>query len=387
MNVSALDHETLLRVARARRASTSLRKYRWFLLFVALPTLLATIYYGFIASPIYVSQSTFVIKSPGEKSSPSFSLANLVQGSGLTSGQEQTKEVVQYIRSRNALKDLQRRMDVRAVYSQRHADFLSRFPRAFGDGSFETFYRYYGSHVGADVDTDSGLAVVQVQAFTPDDAYRINAALLDLSEGLVNRLNARAEDRAIAEAQRRVYQAEERVRNARLALSAYRNQQDIIDPAKQATGLLDVSNKMVADRAALDAQLHLMMRVTPNHPGIPALRTRLAAIDRIIANQNAKIAGSPTGLASKVGNYEKLAVEQDFATQMLTAANANLETARTEAQKQQYYLERVVEPNVPDDPVLPNRLKRILIIFGAALCLYFIAWMVVVGILEHAPED
>ena len=203
----------------------------------------------------------------------------------------------------------------------------------------------------------------------------------------VHDLHARAEDRAIAEAQRRVYQAEERVRNARLALSAYRNQQDIIDPAKQATGLLDVSNKMVADRAALDAQLRLMMRVTPNHPGIPALRTRLAAIDRIIANQNAKIAGSPTGLASKVGNYEKLAVEQDFATQMLTAANANLETARTEAQKQQYYLERVVEPNVPDDPVLPNRLKRILIIFGAALCLYFIAWMVVVGILEHAPED
>jgi len=26
-------------------------------------------------------------------------------------------------------------------------------------------------------------------------------------------------------------------------------------------------------------------------------------------------------------------------------------------------------------------------VFGAALCLYFIGWMLMVGILEHAPED
>jgi len=99
------------------------------------------------------------------------------------------------------------------------------------------------------------------------------------------------------------------------------------------------------------------------------------------------VAGSPTGIASKLSTYEKLDVEQEFATQMLTAANANLEQARTEAQKQQYYLERVVEPNIPDDPVLPERLKRILVIFGTSLCLYFIGWMVIVGILEHSPED
>ena len=42
---------------------------------------------------------------------------------------------------------------------------------------------------------------------------------------------------------------------------------------------------------------------------------------------------------------------------------------------------------MPDDAALPNRLKQILIVFGAVICLYFIGWMLVVGILEHAPED
>jgi capsular polysaccharide transport system permease protein len=241
--------------------------------------------------------------------------------------------------------------------------------------------------VGADLDPDSGLAIVEVHAFTPEDAHDINSRLLSLSETLVNRLNLRAEGRAIAEAQQRVLQAEERVRNARVSLAAFRNQQDLIDPGKQATGVLEVSNNLEAERAALQAQLSLMLRVAPRNPAIPALRNRIAAVRREIAAQTGRAVGTPTGIASKLGAYEKLNVEQEFATQTLTSANASLEQARTEAQKQQFYLERVVEPNKPDKPMLPHRLKQILVIFAASLCLYFIGWMLVVGILEHSPED
>jgi capsular polysaccharide transport system permease protein len=387
MNVSMIDHEMLREVVVKSRRQNWLVKHRWLALFVGLPTILATVYYGLIASPIFVSQSTFVIKSPGQKGLPTVSLANLVQTSGLSAGQEQTKEVLQYVHSRDALRDLQSQTDLRAKYANRDADFLSRFPSLFREASFENFYRYYGSRVTADLDPESGLAEVQVQAFTPADAYQINSKLLDLSENLVNKLNQRAEGRAIAEAEQRVLQAEERVRNARIALSSYRNQQNLLDPAKQAAGVLDISDKMVAEQASLQAQLDLTLRVAPRNPAIPAIRNRIAAIGREIAAQNARAVGTPTGIASKLGAYEKLSSEQEFATQMLTAANASLEQARTEAQKQQFYLERVVEPNRPDQSTLPHRLKRILTVFAASLCMYFIGWMLVVGILEHAPEN
>jgi capsular polysaccharide transport system permease protein len=387
MNINTIEHEILRQVASKSRRDSWLYRHRWLALVVGIPTALAIIYYGFIASPVYVSQSSFVIKSPAQKAAPTLSLANLVQTSGLSAGEEQTKEVLQYVRSRNALKDLLRQTDVRSQYSSRGADFLSRFPGPLHDGSFENLYRYYGSMVGADTDPDSGLAVLEVRAFTPEDAFDLNSRLLDLSEGLVNRLNQRAEGRAISEAEQRVVQAEDRVRNARVALSAYRNQQDLIDPTRQAAGVLDVSNKLVSDQAALQAQLDLMLRVAPRNPTIPALRNRIAAVGRQIGAQNGRVVGTPTGIASKLASYEKLQVEQEFATQMLTAASTSLETARTDAQKQQFYLERVVEPNKPDDSSLPHRLKRILVVFGASICLYFIGWMLVVGILEHAPED
>jgi capsular polysaccharide transport system permease protein len=356
-------------------------------LFVGLPTLLATVYYGFIAAPVYVSQSAFVIKSPGQKSIPSLSLANLVQSGGVSSSKDQTQEVLEYVRSRDALRDLEATTKVKAIYSDPHADFLSRFPGPFQDSSFETLYKYYTSMVGANVDAESGLAVIESKAFQPRDAYKVNAKLLDLSEQLVNRLNERAEDRAITEAGRRVAQAEERVRAARVALSAYRNQQDLVDPKAQAEGVLEITNKLITEQAALRAQLDLMMRVAPRNPAIPAVRNRIAAVTQQINAQTGRAVGTPTGIASKMANYEKLSVEQEFATQMLTAAQASLEQARTDAQKQQFYLERVVEPNVPDDALLPHRLKSILIVLASMLCLYFVGWMLVVGILEHAPED
>lgn len=387
MNVSTIDHESLREVVRKAHRQSWLMKHRWLALFVGLPTALAAIYYGLMVSPVYESESSFVIKSPGQKAAATLSLANLVQTTGLSGGQEQTKEIVGYIRSRTGLKDLQQTTDVRSKFSASNVDSLSRFPRPFQKNTFENLFDFYQSKVLADVDPESGLAVLKVRAFTPQDAYQMNSRLLDLSEELVNRLNQRAEGKSVAEAERRVEQAELRVRNARVALGAYRNQQDIIDPAKQATGVLEISNKLVADRSALQAQLDVMRRVAPRHPSIPAVQNRIIAISREIAGQNGRVVGTPTAIASKLSSYEKLNVEQEFATQMLTAANASLEQSRTEAQKQQYYLERVVEPNKPDDAALPHPLKSILIIFGSCVCLYFIGWMLVVGILEHAPEE
>jgi capsular polysaccharide transport system permease protein len=387
MNISTLDHETIRQAVLKTRPRGWLFKHRWLALFVGVPTLLAIVYYGFIASPIYVSQSTFVIKSPGKTSVPSLSLANLVQSGGLAAGKDQTQEVLQYIRSRNGLRDLAATTDIRAKFERRGADLLSRLPVAFGDRSFESLYRFYGSMVSASLDPDSGLAVVETRAFTARDAYQINAKLLDLSEALVNRLNDRAQTRAVTEAAKRVDQAQQRVREARLALTAYRNRQDLVDPKAEAEGILDVTYKLIAERAALQAQLDTALRVAPRNPSIPALRDRVAAISRQIGAQTGRAVGTPTGIASKATTYEQLSVDQEIATQMLTAAQASLEQARTEAQKQQFYLERVVEPNMPDDALLPHRFKRILVVFAVSLCLYFIGWMLVVGILEHAPED
>ncbi|GFM31469.1 Wzz/FepE/Etk N-terminal domain-containing protein [Novosphingobium sp. PY1] len=364
-----------------------LKKRIWLVLFVIIPTLLAVIYYGFIASDIYVTEARFVIKSPNQKQSRVSSLANLIQTTGLSGGQEQTNEVLDYVHSRNALLELEQNTHIRDRYSSPLADPISRFPRPFMSGTFEDMFKYYQNMVDARLDTETGAAVLTVKAFTPQDAYQINRSLLDLSETLVNRLNQRVESQGVIEAQKQVDLALDRVKNARVALAQYRNSAELIDPAKQATGVLEISNTMIGQRAALQAQLETMQRLAPGNPSIPALRNRIAALSAQIASQEGRVVGSGSGIASKLGGYENLLTEQEFATENLNVANAGLVQARSEAQQQKFYLERVVNPNVPDKPLLPNRILSIITVAGAAICLYFIGWMLIVGILEHAPDD
>ena len=367
--------------------SAWLRKRRWFVLFVIVPTILAAVYYGLFAADVYVSESRFVIKSPDQKRSSMSSLANLIQTTGLSGGQEQTNEVLAYVHSRDALKELEKSPGIRDQFASPQADILSRFPGVFMNDSFEDLYKYYGKMVSARLDTETGTALITVNAFTAQDAYMINQRLLDLSEMLVNRLNARAQTKGIAEAQKQVDLATERAKAAQIALTQYRNTQELIDPAKQAVGVLDIANKMTAERASLQAQLDLMQRLTPQNPSIPALRNRIAAISAQIGAQDSRVVGTNDGIASKLGGYEDLLVEQKFTTENLNVANAALVQARAEAQKQKFYLERIVDPNTPDMPLLPKRFLNILVVAAAAACLYFIVWMFVVGILEHAPED
>lgn len=364
-----------------------LKKQRWPLVVVGLPTLSAAIYYGAIASDVYVSESRFVIKSPDQKRSQLSTLANLVQTTGLSGGQEQTNEVLTYVRSRDALRALETRVDVRRKFSLSQIDVLSRFPRPLSDASFESLYKYYGQRVQARLDTETGTATIRVEAFEPGDASAINSELLNLSEALVNRLNQRVESKGVVEAQRQVELATERAKRARIALAQYRNAKAIIDPAKQAVGVLEIANTLTAQQAALQAQLDLMQRATPNNPSIPALRNRIAAISTQIASQDSRVVGTDTGIASKLTEYENLLVEQEFSTQSLNVANAALVTARADAQRQRFYLERVVDPNTPDTPLLPKRFLNVLTVFAAAACLYFILWMFMIGVLEHAPEN
>lgn len=358
-----------------------------FYVFVVLPTLLATIYFGFVASEIYISESRFVIKSPDQKRAQISTLANLIQTTGLSGGQEQTNEILGYVRSRGALAGLVRKADIRAKYDLPGVDFMSRFPQPLSDGSFESLFRYYGKMVDARLDSQTGLAVVTVKAFTAKDAYTINEQILELSEQLVNKLNLRAQSKAISEAERQVVLATTRLAAARARLGRYRNKQELIDPAKQAGGVLEIANTLIAQRAALQAQLDQMRRATPNNPSIHALENRVSAISVQIASQDSRVVGTDSAIASKLGGYESLVVEQEFATQNLNVASAALVQARAEAQRQQFYLERVVEPNVPDVPLLPRRLLSILVVAATALCLYMIGWMITVGILEHAPGD
>lgn len=132
------------------------------------------------------------------------------------------------------------------------------------------------------------------------------------------------------------------------------------------------------------AELDQLTEYTPINPRIPLVRTQIATIQREIDIQTGKVTGNSRSLAQQAIRFERLTLENEFANKQLTAALASLERARSEAQRKQAYVERVVEPNLPDAPIEPRRMRGIIATLALSLLAYGILRMLLAGVREHA---
>ncbi|KAK0357633.1 hypothetical protein LTR94_038660, partial [Friedmanniomyces endolithicus] len=60
------------------------------------------------------------------------------------------------------------------------------------------------------------------------------------------------------------------------------------------------------------------------------------------------MAGDASSLATKIGPFEELTLRREIADKQLAQATAALLSAEQEARRQKLYLERIVEPSLPD---------------------------------------
>lgn len=365
-------------------AAPSFLKSRGVALFIAivvLPTLVAVVYFGLLASDVYISESRFVVRAPGKPNvSP---LGSILGAGGFASASDDSYAVVDYVRSRNALSDSNKDGMVRRIYSEPGISTIDRFDSPFRGQSNEQLYRYFGNKVDISFDSSSQITTLRVDAYTPQDARALNERLLEHSEKLINRLSERGRADAIQSAQVQVEDARTKARNAIIALGQFRNSSGIIDPEKQASINLQMISKEQDALLAERMQLAQLEAYTPNNPQIPASRTRIRVLEREIARQSGDVAGAPRSLSAAATRYQQLQFDSDFAGKQLAVALAALQEAENDARRKQIYVERIAEPNLPDYPLEPRRIRGVL----ATLVLSLLVWGVLVtlmaGIREH----
>lgn len=357
----------------------SWQTHRLFWLTVVLPTLAAIVYFGFIAADVYISESRFVVRSPERQTASP--LGALLKGSGFARSQDDSYTVQDFILSRDAMRALDEKIDLRAAYAK--GDVVGRFPGLDRDDSFENMHRYYQKAVSVQLDPLSSIATVRVRAFAADDAQKINQSLLEMGEALVNQLNARGRQDLIRFATGEVAMAEKKAGRAALALARYRNEKGVIDPEKQSAIPLQQIAKLQDELIAAKSQLAQLQMLTGENPQIPVLKKRVQMLETEIEAESGRVAGGRRSLASKAADFQRLALEKEFADKQLASALASLEQARNEAQRQQLYLERIAQPSLPDAAMEPRRLRAILAVFVLGLIAWGVLSMLIAGIKEH----
>jgi capsular polysaccharide transport system permease protein len=321
--------------------------------FVALPVLVASIYWGLIASKQYVTEAKFALRS-GETS-----MIAAIGGAGGAQAEQQIQDaqvVVKYVLSRAIVDALDKKIDLRAKFSRPEIDYFSRFD---ADDPIETLEKYWKKRVDASVDVMSGIISLHVRAFTPQDSLAITENLIELSEQLVNDMSTRSRRDALSQARAELTRAEERLKAATAAMRDARNTEGVIDAPAAAEAINKVITELRLELAAAEENLALQESAAANDsPQVKLLNARVRSLRSQIAEYSAQIASNNEKNDSLAGHADVLSkhqLEVSLAQQQYAAAATGYERARVDLESQRAYLSTFLRPTLAEKSIYPRR--------------------------------
>jgi len=362
-----------------------------FLLLVILPSLIVTAYFYGIAAPQFVSEARFVVSSRGHDGGAAAAMRGMGGGAfggfgGGSLASSETNSVRDFLTSLDAVMEAHGKLDLIAMWQRPEADWLSELWRT----EPELLARFYTQMVTVSLDPSTNVTTLRVRSFRPEDSKALAETLLVSAEALVNRLSERTRNETLRVARQEMEIAEQRVQESRAALVRFREQERELDSAGAAQAAVALRGQLEVALAQARAELTERLKfMRPDNPALQVTRNRIEALERQISSERTRhtettVDGEGAVLARQLASFERLMLEREFADKQLASATASLETARLEAQRQQLFLSRIVEPNLAVYPLYPRKLTNVASIIVGLTIAYGIGWLLIVGMREHA---
>ena len=162
------------------KSIASLFRNKLLLLTTIIPTVLAIVYFGLIASDV------LHLRSPLRRAQPRAAIhvrpGLSAQGGRFLQAQDDAYTVQDFVTSRDALQALDAELGIKKAYASADVDIFSRFAGLDWDDSLEAFHSVSSEENQVQVDTASSIATLTVKAFNADDAFNVNERLVELAE-------------------------------------------------------------------------------------------------------------------------------------------------------------------------------------------------------------
>ena len=393
----AEEHAKVIHIVRRLQEEASQsrrRKTPWLPISAAVgilvPVLVAAFYYFAIAADRYVSEARFAVRSNEAQMADALGMITGLPASTVVSD---SYIVSDYIKSREMVAELEKRLPLRTIYSDPAADFLYRLDP---EASREGLVSYWENRLDVFYNSTKNTIAVEVEAFRPEDAEKLATEIVAITRELVNTLSAQARADAVQFAASELARAELRVRAARQAMLDFRVDHNDFDPTVTATATLGIVASLESERSRLKSQTASVAGyLAADAPQMQVLNAKIAAIEAEIARVQGQIshgdASTTTGgadapaLASLVGDYQGVLLDQEFAEKSYAAAQASVERARADADRTQSFLAIYMNPAAAEEPARPRRILGILIVLTFAAVIWAVSALIALTIKDHMP--
>jgi capsular polysaccharide transport system permease protein len=354
-----------------------------FILFVAAPTGITSLYMVFIAANQYHSSASFSVRSIA--SAQASDLLGMFSQASSGSTISDSYVLLDFIMSERMVQAADEVFDLEKIYAPHGSDYFYGIRK---DLPIESKLEYWRSMIKVDLDHTSGIMNLTVNAFTPEDSQKIAAFIIQRSEKLINDLSLTGRNEMLKVAQQEVSLSENRLSDARDALRNYRDVSQEADPvegAKLATQIVAaLEQQLVKLQTEMSTALNQMGEDTPR---IRVMRSQIDSLQKQIAQEKQRLGSGITpkqsrnatdvasGVAGRLQQYDKLETQREFAERAYTSSLAALEKARIEANAKQRFLATFISPTRSELAQYPHRFMNSLLVLLGTLLIWSVAVM------------
>ncbi|MFK7876862.1 MAG: capsule biosynthesis protein [Paracoccaceae bacterium] len=347
-------------IARRRRKKVGLLFTR-LAFFVMMPTFLAGWYFYVIATPMFATDSEFLILQ-NEGGGGSGALGGLLPTQFATS--QDSIAVQSYLTSKDAMLRLENDAGFKSHFKQ---DWIDPVQRLDPDASIEDAYKLYQKNVKIGFDPTEGVIRMEVAAADPLVSQAFSEALISYAEQRVNQLSVQKRSDQMSDAEAALEKAEADRREAQAQLVQLQIEGATLDPeaviAALRSQITEISAMITNKEIELDT---LQANTRPNQAKVAGVLSTLT----ILKKRRDELEGEMTDVSQGENSLAQLSIniqmaQADLATRdmMLQSSLQQVEQARVEANRQVRYLTVAVRPVAPQEAAYPRAFENTILAF------------------------
>lgn len=353
--------------------------YILFFSILVIPVVLIALYQYLFASNRFESVASVYITEERSDGNP-FDLSLLgIQG---TSSNRDILVLKSFIMSPTLMHRLDKKLGILEHFSSLDADFFSRLSN---DAEREYALQHFNERVVAELDEEAQLLNLSVQTFDPDYSKRVLEMILEESQRFIDKLNANISNAQLVFFESAVKQSEDDLLAVNRRLQEFQQKNRFfsteITTRSITSTIAGLEQQLAIKQAELISRQGALGR---NAPTLVRLRAEIEALQKLIVNENERLAGgSSKSLSELDSEFREISLRIEYKTLRYKANLEAFEKAQLDTARRLRFLTVVSAPTLPEASLYPNRAYIVITSTIVALMIYFVVSISLAIMREH----
>ena len=308
-------------------------------IFVLLPFILFTFYQVILASPRYESHAKLIVKEPNGMATLDPAMA-IMSGFGVSSGNSDIELVKAFIYSTDMLSYIDQKLSISEHFSSNEYDFFNRLS---AHASNEDKLSFFQDKVLVEIDAQSQIVSVVVQAFTPEFSHLISQTIVARAEWFINEIGHTLAKEQLKFVQQEHALVEKRLKSVKTELLSFQSRHDLLDPQAEGLALQQIAYQLEGQIVIKRTELRtLRTSMSDNAPQVLNVLAQLQSMTQQLENERGRLTDQSASeellpeemnlnVSQILAKFSDYKINLELALQSYPSSQVSLEKSRIEA--------------------------------------------------------